>query len=195
MTPPRDFVCVRHGETDWNREHRVQGSLGASLNGAGIDQSKALARQLWEVPLQAVYASVLPRAIETASYVAGPHGVSVQTDARLNEIHHGDWEGMAEVELPDPDLYRRWREDPSSCALPGGESLDSVSRRAIEAMREIDARHAADEGLVAIVSHQVVLALLKCYILDRPVRQLRGLALPVASYEVLTVGEGFTPRP
>ena len=91
MTLPRDFVCVRHGETDWNREHRVQGSLGASLNGAGIDQSKALARQLWEVPLQAVYASVLPRAIETASYVAGPHGVSVQTDARLNEIHHGDW--------------------------------------------------------------------------------------------------------
>jgi broad specificity phosphatase PhoE len=195
VTPSRDFVFVRHGKTDWNHERRVQGSLGASLNGEGIDQSKALARQLWEVPLQAVYSSALPRAIETASYVAGPHGVSVQTDERLNEIHHGDWEGMAEAELPDQDLYRRWREDPSSCTLPGGESLDSVSRRAIEAMREIAARHAPDEGLVAVVSHQIVLALLKCYILDRPVRQLRGLALPVASYEVLTVGEGFTPRP
>jgi probable phosphoglycerate mutase len=56
-TRVRDFVFVRHGETDWNREHRVQGSLGASLNSAGQDQSKALARLLWEVPFQAVYSS------------------------------------------------------------------------------------------------------------------------------------------
>jgi broad specificity phosphatase PhoE len=195
VTSVRDFVFVRHGETDWNRQRRVQGSLGTSLSGAGHDQAKALARLLWEVPLQAVYASTLPRAIETASYVAGPHGVGVQTDARLNEIHHGDWEGLSEEELPDPELYRRWREDPTSCQLPGAEPLDAVRLRALEAMRAIAARHAPEKGLVAIVSHQIVLALLKCYILNRPVSQLRTLALPVASYEVLTTGEGFTPRP
>ncbi len=195
MLPARDFVFVRHGETDWNRQRRIQGSQGAPLNGAGHDQSKALARLLWEVPLQAVYSSTLPRAIETASYVAGPHGVGVQTDARLNEIHHGDWEGMPEEELPDLDLYHRWREDPTSCALPGAEPLDAVTRRALAAMREISARHLSEKGLVAIVSHQIVIALLKCYVLDRPLSQLRALALPVASYEVLTAGDGFTPRP
>lgn len=194
-TQVRDFVFVRHGETDWNRERRVQGSQGASLNAAGHDQSKALARLLWEVPLQAVYASALPRAVETASYVAGPHGVGVVTEPRLNEIHHGDWEGMAEADLPDPDLYRRWREDPSSCTLPGAEPLPAVRERAVAAMREIAERHPPEEGLVAVVSHQIVLALLKCYILDRPLNQIRKHALPVASYEVISTGEGFSPRP
>jgi len=193
--PARDFVFIRHGETDWNRERRVQGREGASLNEAGREQAKALARQLWEVPLQAIYSSDLPRAIETASYVAGPHGVGVQTDARLNEIDHGEWEGLAESQLPDLDLYLRWREDPSSCDLPGAEPLLAVRDRALAAMRDIATRHPADAGLVAVVSHQVVLALLKCYVLERPLSQLRRSALSVASYEVLTVGEGFTPRP
>jgi broad specificity phosphatase PhoE len=62
-------------------------------------------------------------------------------------------------------------------------------------MRDIAARHPAGDGLVAVVSHQIVLALLKCYILDRPASQIRKHALSVASYEVITTGEGFTPRP
>ena len=195
MSQGRDVVFVRHGETDWNREKRIQGSQGASINDAGREQAKGLARLLWEVPLQAVYSSALPRAIETASYVAGPHSLSVVADARLNEIHHGDWEGMAESDLPDPELYQRWRQDPSSCTLPGAEPLQAVHDRAVKAAREIMSRHSQGDGLVAIVSHQIVLALLKCYILDRPWSQIRRHALSVASYEVLTVGEGFTPRP
>lgn len=191
----RDVVLVRHGETDWNRERRVQGSTGAPLNAAGHEQARGLARLLWEVPLQAIYASELPRALETASYVAGPHSIGVTTDPRLNEIHHGEWEGLAESELPDLDLYLRWREDPTSCALPGAEPLQAVHDRAVAVMREIFARHDASKGLVAVVSHQIVLALLKCYVLDRPWSQIRRHALSVASYEVLTAGEGFTPRP
>ena len=195
LTAGRDIVLVRHGETDWNREKRIQGSLGASINEAGREQAKGLARLLWEVPLQAVYSSTLPRAIETASYVAGPHSLGVITDPRLNEIHHGEWEGIAETDLPDPELYRRWREDPSSCVLPGAEPLQAVHERAVAAMKDIVGRHREGEGLVAVVSHQIVLALLKCYILDQPWSQVRRHALSVASYEVLTVGEGFTPRP
>jgi broad specificity phosphatase PhoE len=194
-TRPRDIVFVRHGETDWNREKRLQGSTGAPINDAGRDQAKGLARLLWEVPLQAVYSSELPRALETASYVAGPHSLHVHTDPRLNEIHHGDWEGMFEADLPDPERYRRWREDPSSVDLPGIEPLQSVHDRAVAAMKEIVGRHAEGDGLIAVVSHQIVLALLKCYVLDRPWSQIRKHALSVASYEVLTVGEGFTPRP
>ncbi len=191
----RDFIFVRHGETDWNAEKRIQGSTGARMNQAGHEQAKGLTRSLWEVPISAVYSSALPRAIETASYVAGPHRVSVITDPRLNEIHHGDWEGLSESELPDLDLYRRWREDPTSVTLPGAEPLAAVHARAVEAMREIAARHAVSEGLIAVVSHQIVLAILKCYILDRPWSQIRRVALGVASYEVLTTGEGFAPRP
>lgn len=193
-TAGRDIVFVRHGETDWNREKRVQGSKGPALNDAGRDQSKALARLLWEVPLAAVYTSELPRAKETAAYVAGPHSLGLNVDARLNEIHHGAWEGLSEEELPDLALYRRWREDPTCCTLPGAESLESVRDRAVAAMKEILAKHSEEEGLIAVVSHQVVLALLKCYVLDQPWSRIRKNALSVASYEVLTVGEGFTPR-
>lgn len=195
FTVGRDVVFVRHGETDWNRERRVQGSKGATLNDAGREQAKGLARLLWEVPLQAVYSSTLPRAVETASYVAGPHSLGVTTDPRLNEIHHGEWEGLAETELPDLPLYLRWREDPASWELPGAESLPSVRDRAVAAMRDILGRHEEGNGLVAVVSHQIVLALLRCHVLDRPLSEIRKHALSVASYEVLTVGEGFTPRP
>jgi len=194
MTAGRDIVFVRHGQTDWNEGKRLQGSLGASINEVGREQAKGLARLLWEVPLQAVYSSTLPRALETASYVGGPHSLSVIGDSRLNEIHHGDWEGLAESELPDIELYRRWRDDPSACTLPGAESLQSVHDRAVAAMRDIMGRHQEGDGLVAVVSHQIVLAVLKCYVLDRPWSQIRRHALSVASYEVLTVGDGFTPR-
>lgn len=195
FTVGRDVVFVRHGETDWNRERRVQGSKGAALNDAGREQAKGLARLLWEVPLQAVYSSTLPRAVETASYVAGPHSIGVTTDPRLNEIDHGEWEGMAESELPDLPLYLKWREDPASYSLPGAEPLEAVRDRAVSAMRDILSRHQEGNGLVAVVSHQIVLALLKCHVLARPMSQIRRHALSVASYEVLTVGEGFTPRP
>ena len=195
MTAGRDLVLVRHGETDWNRERRIQGSQGASINAAGKEQSKGLARLLWEVPLAAVYSSSLPRAIETASFVAGPHSLNVRIDPRLNEIHHGAWEGLSESEIPDLELYRRWREDPTSCSLPGAEPLQSVHERAVSAMREIVSHHEEGEGFIAVVSHQIVLALLKCYVLDRPWSQIRRHALGVASYEILTAGAGFTPRP
>lgn len=196
MARTRDIVFVRHGETDWNREKRLQGSTGAPINDAGREQAKGLARLLWEVPFAAIYSSSLPRALETASYVAGPHSLNVTTDARLNEIHHGEWEGMFEADLPDPERYRRWREDPSAVDLPGVEPLEQVRDRAVAAMKEIVARHPnEDAGLIGVVSHQIVLALLKCYVLDRPWSQIRKHALSVASYEVITVGEGFAPRP
>jgi len=196
MAPGRDIVFVRHGETDWNREKRLQGSTGAPINDAGREQAKGLARLLWEVPFAAIYSSTLPRALETASYVAGPHSVNITTDARLNEIDHGEWEGMLEVDLPDPDRYRRWREDPTSVELPGMEPLQAVHDRSVAAMREIVGRHPEEgAGLIGVVSHQLVLALLKCYVLDRPWSQVRKHALSVASYEVITVGTGFTPRP
>ena len=196
MAGSRDIVFVRHGETDWNREKRLQGSTGAPINDAGREQAKGLARLLYEVPFAAVYSSTLPRALETAWYVAGPHNLNVTTDARLNEIHHGEWEGMLEADLPDPERYRRWREDPTSVDLPGIEPLAAVQERAVAALQEIVARH-PDEGagLISVVSHQIVLALLKCYVLDRPWSQIRKHALSVASYEVITVGAGFTPRP
>ena len=193
LTAGRDIVLVRHGETDWNREKRIQGSLGASINDAGKEQAKGLARLLWEVPLQAVYSSTLPRAIETASYVAGPHSLGVITDPRLNEIHHGEWEGIAETDLPDPELYRRWREDPSSYVLPGAEPLQVVHDRAVAAMKDIVGRHIEGEGLVAVVSHVSPTDYPRFLAASGPVMVLT-LYLPSALLILRRPNEGSVPK-
>src|SRR5256884_9347317 len=153
-TATRDFIFVRHGETDWNREKRIQGSKGAPMNPAGHEEPKGRARARWEVPIQAVYSSAMPRAVETASYVAGPHRVNVAIDPRLNEIHHGEWEGLAESELPDLALYRKWREDPTAVTLPGAQPLAPVHAPALAPMRPIAPKHPASEGLVPVAADQ-----------------------------------------
>src|SRR5438876_10624447 len=88
-TATRDFIFVRHGETDWNREKRIQGSKGAPINPARHEQSKGLARSLWGVPIQPAYASAMPRAVEPASYVPCQHHVHVPIDPGDHATHHG----------------------------------------------------------------------------------------------------------
>src|SRR2546425_10746175 len=103
-------------------------------------------RVLWEVPIQAVYSSALPRAIETASYVAGPHRVNVVTDPRLNEIHHGEGEGLSESELPDLDLYRRGGRDSAARPVPGGRPPAAGPPPGAPRLRRIPARAPARDA-------------------------------------------------
>ena len=79
------LLLARHGETDWNRELRIQGSSDIELNDLGRRQAQALAQELTDVDLDAVYASDLARARQTAEAVAATHGLEVRFDARLRE--------------------------------------------------------------------------------------------------------------
>jgi broad specificity phosphatase PhoE len=93
------LLLARHGETDWNREHRWQGHAGPPLNDTGRRQALALAQRLPVV--DAVYSSDTERAYETAQIVAEPRGLEVRTDARLREVNFGLWEGLTRGEIDE----------------------------------------------------------------------------------------------
>jgi probable phosphoglycerate mutase len=139
------LLLARHGETDWNREHRVQGHTDVPLNAHGRDQALALADELAGTRLSGVYSSDLSRAFETAAAVAAAQALEVVVDPRLREKNFGTWEGLTDVEIAErfPEAARgRWGD---------GETTEEVAGRSIEAVEVICARHG--DAAVLIVSH------------------------------------------
>jgi probable phosphoglycerate mutase len=102
-------IAVRHGETEWNVATRIQGQLDIGLNETGREQARRVARALAGEALDAVYASDLQRAVDTAQAIAAQAGLAVQTDAALRERGFGEFEGLtwAEVEQLHPKSSRR----------------------------------------------------------------------------------------
>lgn len=135
------LLLARHGETDWNRELRIQGSSDIELNELGREQARALAVELADIELDAIYSSDLSRARETAAAVAAERGLAVQLDSRLRERSFGSWEGYTRAEL----VERRADEHHD------GESDEEVRARVLEAVHEIGAAHEGQRVLV--VSH------------------------------------------
>ncbi|MGH3072819.1 MAG: histidine phosphatase family protein [Gaiellaceae bacterium] len=135
------LLLARHGETDWNRELRIQGSSDIELNDLGRRQAQSLAQELTDVELDAVYASDLARARQTAQAVAATHGLDVRFDARLRERSFGSWEGLTREDIEEfPPGSRH-----------DGESDDEVRERVLAAINDIVAGHAGEQVLV--VSH------------------------------------------
>lgn len=172
MTQTR-LLLVRHGATQLTAEDRFAGDVGVDLSDAGRDQARQLAARLADEPLRAVYASPLSRALETATIVAAPHGLSVSTRPALREIGHGRWEGLtrSEVEQRYPDEYANWETDPFTFAPEGGESGVSVLARALPALRAIIVAHAGETVLV--VSHKATIRLLLSSLLGFDARGYR----------------------
>ena len=94
------LLLARHGETDWNRELRIQGSSDIELNELGRQQAQFLAQELTDVELDAIYSSDLSRAKATAAAVAATHGLDVSVDPRLRERSFGSWEGLTRRTSP-----------------------------------------------------------------------------------------------
>jgi probable phosphoglycerate mutase len=140
-----EFLLVRHGETDWNRENRVQGHTDTPLNDTGLEQARGLADRLATETLVAAYASDLTRARDTASIAARGHGLDVVLDPDLREKNFGSWEGLTDVEILErfPDAVRGGWGD--------GETTDAVAERAVAAIDRIRTLHPV--GTVLVVSH------------------------------------------
>lgn len=169
------LVIIRHGQTEWNRIERFRGRADVPLNETGLRQAQAAARRLaatW--PVRAIYYSDLARTRVTAQAIAAACGAPLFPHPALLDIDYGEWSGLtpAEVAGRDPDLLERWYSQPHLAQIPGGETLQSVRRRAAECMESLAERHsvpaatgAAPTGgrppqTVVLVSHLVVCRLL-----------------------------------
>lgn len=143
---------VRHGETTFNAEGRIQGQTDAPLSDLGRRQGEAVADALANCPIDAVYSSPLRRAMETAQAIAGRHGIEVVADPRLMELHAGVFQGRLRAELAElyPAELAQWLGGNDDFAIPRGESRRQLMLRGCEAVRSIAASGHAE---AAIVTH------------------------------------------
>jgi broad specificity phosphatase PhoE len=184
------IILVRHGETDWNKAHRVQGSNSdVPLNAIGKKQAASLAVRLKEEDIEAVYSSPLRRAWDTAQAIARPHRLAVRVVPDLLEIDAGELEGV-----PVSSIGKRLSEllvEAGHDEVPaeggmlgmipyiGGESLAAVQQRAWDVVQGIVSNHS--DGVIIIVSHYFVIMTIICTVLGLPVSQIRRLRFSVGS--------------
>ncbi len=170
---PTRVYLIRHAETETTIEDRFAGSRDLALNPEGREHASELATRLEGFRIDAVYASPLNRAMETARAIAEGHHVDVTPVDALREINHGHWEGLtrAEVEARYPDEYAAYERDPLDTAPEGGESANSVVARAVPALLAIVRAHPGGE--LAVVSHKATNRLLICYFMGIDLKRYR----------------------
>jgi len=151
------LVAVRHGETAWNVDTRIQGQLDIGLNDTGRRQAERLGRVMADARLDAVYSSDLERAHDTARALARHAKLPVRTDTSLRERAFGVFEGMtfAQIEQRFPEAARRWRQRDSAFGPEGGERLGDFYARVVAGVASIAARHRGQH--IAVVTHGGVL--------------------------------------
>jgi probable phosphoglycerate mutase len=196
---------IRHGETEWNAQSRIQGHIDIALSARGRRQAQALARCLRATPLAAVYASDLSRARETALPVAVAGGLELRIDPRLRERGFGLFEGStyAEAQANWPHEYAIWQRREPGHALPGGESYLQARARVLQCLEEIVRRHGvappggAHEAApaVAIVTHGGVLDIVYRHAMAIPWETPRSHLLPNASINRVAVRRAAAARP
>jgi probable phosphoglycerate mutase len=148
------ILAIRHGETAWNVDTRIQGHLDIPLNDTGRLQAEKLARALAaQDPIDAIYSSDLMRAHETARAIASATGASLSIHQGLRERGFGIFEGKTYVEIENtwPEESERWRKREPHWAPPSGESLVQVRERVTRTLHELAARH-PDQQIV-LVAH------------------------------------------
>jgi broad specificity phosphatase PhoE len=132
------LLLVRHGETDWNADGRLQGQTDRPLSDFGRRQARELAGELVDEELEAIYSSDLARARETAEIVGERLGLPVALDPELREKDWGTWEGLTAVERDRVEFV--------------GESTEAHQERILRALRRISDRHPG-EGRILVVTH------------------------------------------
>lgn len=153
MREPTRIFALRHGQTAWNAELRIQGQLDLPLDDTGRWQAERAAQALAGEPLAAIYSSDLLRALATAQALAARTGAPITTDPRLRERAFGRFEGLsyAEIHRQWPDEAERWRRREPGFGPGGGEALTPFYARCVAAVCERAAAHPGQA--IAVVAH------------------------------------------
>lgn len=184
------ILLVRHGETAWNREGRYQGRTDVPLSPDGEAQVRALGVRLAHIPIVRAVASPLVRAKRTAEAIlAGRDNVTLELDAGLLEISHGEWEGKlsADVEAAHAEMIGTWRQRPDRDvpAGPGAETLGQVETRAWPVLERLT-RGLGDHDTLLLTAHDAVNRVLLCRVLGLPLTRIWAFRQSPATLNVLS---------
>lgn len=187
---PTRVLAVRHGETVWNVQGRMQGHLDSSLDASGRAQADALGRRLRLETIHAVYASDLGRTLETAGRIVAHTGHPVVSDRRLRERHLGIFQGLTGEEAAEryPEHWHRFRARDPDHDLDGGETLVQFSARVVTGVTDLAARHRAQ--CILIVTHGGALDVMYRHSTGMRLEAPRTFTLLNASLNVFEVAAG-----
>lgn len=189
---------IRHGETVWNTQAKLQGKSDIPLNEKGVALARVTGEALADVPFAAIYSSPLKRALQTAQLVAGDRDIPIVTDRRLEEIGFGIWEGLSchkdHYEIPS-DSFQDFFLDPFGYQPPAqGETVRHVCGRTADFLEELIRKMGKEESNVLISCHGCTLrALMNYFYQDYTAGFWRGHVPPNCSVSIVEVKEkGFS---
>ena len=191
MTTTR-LCIVRHGETDWNAERRIQGHIDIELNAAGRSQAEATARGIVNHRFAALYSSDLMRTMQTAATLARVVGRAVSPDTGLRERHYGHMQGKTYEEMLASGAAEaeRFRQRVLDHDFGGGETLPDFAKRIYTTVDRLASAHAGQSLL--LVTHGGVLDVIYRRALGRDLASPRDFAVPNAALNWVEVGpEGW----
>ena len=177
------FCLVRHGETDWNAERRLQGHTDIALNARGLVQAEQMARAIKRINLafDVLYTSDLLRAAKTAKAIEQLFATSAIANAELRERHLGALQGLTTDEAPqiEPDLWRSHLSRNIAEELRGGESIQQFANRINTALEKIRQQHLGKT--ILLVSHGGALDMMYRIASNQPLDAEKAVAVPNAS--------------
>jgi broad specificity phosphatase PhoE len=184
---------IRHGATPASAAHPVimQGRhMDSPLSEVGHRQAEEAGQFLSQWRMDKVYASPMVRAQQTATAVGRPHGLSPEPVEALIEADLGRWEGLNwdEIKQREPEEYERFVARPDVHGYGGGESISAVRERAIPALEDVMQRHLG--GVVAIVSHRIVIRACVAYLIGMPLAEARRLSPSTCGISLLRYRRG-----
>ncbi len=186
------LLLARHGETDWNAQGRYQGQSDVPLSAAGRGQAELLALRLMGEKFDALYASDLERAWQTARIIAEKAGVEVKPEPRLRELNFGVLEGLTfdEAQARHPEAIAAWLEDYNQ-PPPNGEPLEAFSSRVLSLLESLQKDHPGQS--VLLVAHGGPLGELLRLALGLPPERRWAFAMDNASLSELVLGDDGFP--
>ena len=172
-------VCIiRHGETDWNKEGRIQGQTDIPLNDTGRAQALAMAYNCAHFQFSALFSSDLARAVQTATALAQREQLEISTLPQLRERHYGLFQGLTKTEasLRFHDAYALYLARDVRYNFETGESLSAFAQRVLDVFEQLVKHHSNQQ--IAVISHAGVLDIMYRHATGRPLHTERDFAIP-----------------
>jgi broad specificity phosphatase PhoE len=156
------ILLIRPGCTDFDEQHRIQGTLDLPLSSRGEEQVARIVQDLASCPIDVIYASPCEPARSTAAALAASRGLAVREIETLYNVNHGLWQGLkiADIRRKHPKVFKQWQESPDAICPPGGETLNEAVNRIRKALEKPLKR----KGNLAIVAADPLAAIISAVV-------------------------------
>ncbi len=184
------LLLIRHGENDYVKTGKMAGRIpGVHLNERGKKQAEALGEALKDVPIKAIYASPLERAMETAQPIADSHKLKINQEPDLMDTLIGKWQGRSWKILRLTKAWKIVQNAPSRFRFPEGESFPECQMRIVNVLERVIQKHNKPQDIIAVVFHADPIKLAVAHFLGMPLDHFQRLSCDTGSLTALHVNE------